>query len=1085
MKKKNPPEFIFLKDEPQTKSEVSYERFYHNSIAPALKKILKDETSPHTIGLFGAWGAGKSTVIEMVKNDSDLDLPVFIFDAWKYQEDTLRRTFLIKLVVYLQNEGYDLPDDILVNLYTSKTMSVAKKQKAQSNVDTRSMVWSFVKKYLPFITTVILLIAATVLVTLYPNNVASHLILQLSTIVSSIAFLAVFGKPVLEGVLKVVVESFFAKQELQTELITEINQEERLNSPEQFEQKFIDILSKVDKKLIIVFDNIDRVQGDVAISMLSTIKTFMYSNGDNKIAFIVPCDPSAIEVQVEKYFYGANGASSDSFGAAEYLRKIFNLIIWIPDFINTDLEQYTKDLISKTGEISKLLNDEDVILVINSAFSRNPREIIQFINNLIAMVISTRGTGVKDIIDADIAYLAKVLIIRQKFPKAYESLKDTWHKPETITNGTDDNSQEFYNFMQRTSRITVDDAEPFIYFKNPADSRGLKNATDIKNALLAGSTTEAIEASRSEPTDTLIEFITDLVSKYSRQENILKNVAVTQFEIISELGIEVDSKRYTNEIAKIIDTELWPEHEDLSLPHVFKLLTSNKINTALRVNLVTRYLGVLGGEGPLSSFNLGIIASLKNNPTVLTKQQKTEFRTILESKYATEEEALAIFDDLKSQDAFITEKLMGSYIASFDFENLATKLSTIEKFKEYVIKHSLIPDVVSSISELLKKDIAATSTYNENKGNVVDAITPLTKTFSQELKNGADYLSEIATNIIKTIPYTSQWEERSDQVIALYWIRGFVNATDKPAVIEAIRSYFQSYTDIAQIQRPLDFWSDESTSRFIKLILTTILPRLSSSNEALRYIYEHAAPDEKLIIVNDLIARVPSDNYYDIDFISSLEKIPERKETLSKLLGKAGRNTYTFKAKYYELIASKLLKSDTVELKTALEQIKALITSNDAAQADIGYEFLNQLMFVQDTDKRRLATDLLTWLREPGRSISHVHRVAFQIINNYYTLLQDTPKNDYIYLLFSLITESQDIQMTQIINNALQVAQPNYKTHHKDFDDLLALMEGWSDTQAKQETYKFLPSLTSGRQNQAEKKFWESFSELYPQEEPS
>ncbi len=398
--KKLPPEFIFLKDEPQTKSEVSYERFYHNSIAPALKKILKDDTSPHTIGLFGAWGAGKSTVIEMVKNDDELDLPVFIFDAWKYQEDTLRRTFLIKLVEYLRNEGYDLPDDILVNLYSSRTLSIAKKHKANTKVSTRSKIWSFVKKYMPFILVVLLLIGASVLVTLYPKNVASQLVLQLSAIVSSIAFLAVFGKPILEGVLKVVVESFFSKQEQQTELVTEINQEDRLNSPEQFEQKFIEILGMVDKKLVIVFDNIDRVQGDVAISMLSTIKTFMYSGGESKIVFIVPCDPTAIEVQVEKYFYGTNGGNSDSFGAAEYLRKIFNLIIWIPDFINTDLEQYTKDLIGKTGEIGKLLDDEDVILVINSAFSRNPREIIQFINNLIAMVISTRGTGVKDIIDA-------------------------------------------------------------------------------------------------------------------------------------------------------------------------------------------------------------------------------------------------------------------------------------------------------------------------------------------------------------------------------------------------------------------------------------------------------------------------------------------------------------------------------------------------------------------------------------------------------------------------------------------------------------------------------------------------------------
>lgn len=1078
--KKTPPDFIFLKDEPQTKSEVSYERFYHNSIAPALKKILLDETSPHTIGLFGAWGSGKSTVVEMVKNDTELDLPVFIFDAWKYQEDTLRRTFLIKLVDFLK-----LDDDILTPLYNSTTNSVTKNDDSTTETEKPwyKKLWGYVKRYALLGTLIVSIICIILLKTIWQHISVAVFLDTVLTFIASVSVLIVLLKPAIEEIVKVAVNSLFSEQVSQTELITKTIQQDRLNSPEQFEAKFIEILEHVDKKMVIVFDNIDRVQGDVAISMLSTIKTFMYSNAKNGLVFIVPCDPTAIEVQVEKYFYGTNGASSDSFGAAEYLRKIFNLIIWIPDFINTDLEQYTKDLIGKTGEISKLLNDEDVILVINSAFSRNPREIIQFINNLIAMVISTRGTGVKEIVDADIAYLAKVLIIRQKFPKGYESLKENWHKPEAISNGTDE-SQEFYNFMQKTSRITVDDAEPFIYFKNPADSRGLKNATEIKNALVAGNTTEAIEASKDEPPDKLVEFITDLTAKYSGQEKILKNVVATQFEIISELGIDVDSKRYTNEVAKTIDTELWPEHEDLSIAHVFSLLINNKINAALRVNLVTRYLGVIGNEGPVSSFTLGIITSLKNNPSVLTKQQKTEFRTIMESKYATEEEALAIFDDLKSQEIFVTEKLIGSYIASFDFENLATKLSTIENFKEYVIKHSLIPDVVSAISELMKKDIAATSTYNENKGKVVDAITLLTKTFSQELKNGADYLSEIATNIIKTIPYTSQWEERSDQVIALYWIRGYVNATDKPAVVEAIRSYFQSYTDIAQIQKPLDFWSEESTSRFIKLILPTILPRMSTSVEVLRYIYEHAASDEKQTIVNDLISRVPSDNYYDIDFISTLDKIPSRKETLSKLLDKAIRNTYTFKAKYFEFIASKLLKSDKSEIKTALDQIIVLITSNDAAQADVGYEFLNQLMFAQDTDKRRLATDLLKWLREPGRSISHVHRVAFQLINSYYSLLQDTPKNDYIYLLFSLLTESQDIQMMQIINNALQTAQPSYKTHHKDFDDLLALMQSWSDTQAKQEIHKFLPTLASGRQSQAEKKYWGSFNALYPQEEP-
>jgi KAP-like P-loop domain-containing protein len=1083
--KKDPPEFTFLKDEPQKKFEASYEGFYHASVAPALKKILKDDSSPHTIGLFGAWGTGKSTVVEMVQNDADFDLPVFIFDAWKYQEDTLRRTFLIKLVDFLRDHKYSIGADILTHLYGSTTDSVTSNGEPSSKDDRQwyKRLLGNTRRFALLGTLAASIIMIVLLKTVWRHFSAAAFLDATLSFIASLSVLVVILKPAVDEIVKTAVRSLFSKQISQTELITKTIQQDRLNSPEQFEAKFIEILNCVDKKMVIVFDNIDRVQGDVAISMLSTIKTFMYSGTGKGLVFLVPCDPTAIEVQVEKYFYGTNHGQTDSFGAAEYLRKVFNLIIWIPDFINTDLDEYTKSLLKGTGEISKQLNNEDVRLVINAAFSRNPREIIQFINNLIAMVISTQGTAVKDIINGNIAYLAKVLIIRQKFPRAYESLKETWNNPEQIINSPDENpNSEFTKFMRKTSRITVDDAEPFIYFKDPVDSRGLSRAIDIKNSLLAANVTEAIEAATGEPQDKLIEFISDLVAKYSGQESVLTNVVNTQFEVVSGLNIEVDSKRYINEIAKTIDAELWPKYEEFSLPHIFGLLTNKKLNSSYRENIIARYIAVLSTEGSITPLQRGIISSFKENASVLTKQQMTEVRSVLESRYGTDEETLAIFDTKESQEALITEKLLDGYIASFDFDNLTTKLATIANFKNYVLQHGLVPDVVSAISELMKKDVAADSRYSANKAKIVEAVSPLTKIFGQEISNGSGYLSEIATSIVKVIPYTSQWEERSDQIIALFWLRNYVNSADKQSVINSINSYFQSFTDISQFQRPLDYWNEESTGRFIRLILPTILPRLATSTDVLRYIYEHAATEEKKTILNDLIDRVPADNYYDIEFIGTLNKLPDRKEIVSKLLEKAGRNTYTFKSKYFDFIAIKMLKSDAAELKLALEQVKALITSNDSSQADVGYAFLNQLQFMQDTDKRRLATDLLTWLREPGRSISSVNRIAFQVINNYYPLLQDTPKNDYIYLLFSLISEVQDVQMVQVITSALQVARPSYKTHSKDFDDLLSRMQGWSGTQAKQEIFNTLPSFGSSRQSKSEREYWDSFKALYPEE---
>ena len=284
-------------------------------------------------------------------------------------------------------------------------------------------------------------------------------------------------------------------------------------------------------------------------------------------------------------------------------------------------------------------------------------------------------------------------------------------------------------------------------------------------------------------------------------------------------------------------------------------------------------------------------------------------------------------------------------------------------------------------------------------------------------------------------------------------------------------------------QRPIGYWNEETRGRLIRLILPTILPRLTTSAEVLRYVYENAAIEEKKTILSDLISRAPADNYYDIDFIGSLDKLPERKNILSMLLDKASRNTYTYKERYFEFIATKMLKSDSAELRSALDQITTLIESNDATQADIGYAFLGHLEHAQDTDKRKLATDLLTWLREPGRTPSAAHRVAFQVINDYYSLLQDTPKNDYTYLLFSLLTETQDAQVLQVALSALNATQPSYKIHSKDFDDLLSRMQTWSDTQAKRDIFGAIQAFAGGRQSQAEKKYWDNFKSLYPEEE--
>lgn len=1079
--------FNFIKDEPKNSKSNGYKGFYHATVAPALREILKDDSSPHTVGLFGAWGTGKSTIIDMVQNDKSLKMPVFLFDAWKYQEDTLRRTFLIKLVEYLRSEGYKLPDDILANLYVSKTSSIARNQKIETHIETRAKIWQLTKKYAPFIILVLLLIGASLLVALYPKSVASQFILQVVSVVSGIVFLGLLGKPLLEGILKVAVESFFSKQEHQTELVTEIQQEERLNSPEQFEQRFVDILSRIDKKLIIVFDNIDRVQGDIAISILSTIKTFMYSGGENKIVFVVPCDPNAIETQVKKYFHGENyeqfETAGDNFEASEYLRKIFNLLLWVPEFINSDLEEYTRMLLKQTGEdMSKLLNDEDVILVINAAFSHNPREIIQFINNLVALIVTVEGTKVKETIHKNIAYLAKVLVLRQKFPEAYERLKVAWYDPENIYTllGDENVKSPLYVFMQNTSRITVDNAEPFIYFKDTSDTRGVKYPAELTTALASASVDDAIELTKSEDHTRLLLFIADQVKRYATQERVLLNVILTQFTVVSTHGIDINNKKYINDLLRYIDTSLWGKYTELPVNSIFALLNNTHLDKNLRVKIVDRYIAALEIDEPIAEVKHQIIDAFRMNPAVLSKAQITKIRGALESRFATDEPTLALFDNLEDQELFISEGLVSQYIGSVDYENISTRLQTLSSYKEFVVKHELLRSLIDIEYALLNREITQVTTYNENKEAIVSSVGTLVDKFKPEINDHPDSLSRLVGELNKVFAGAPQWEQKAKVVNALFWLRESVSDADNTTITNTIQSYFQSWGNLQQLQEPINNWSDDTARTLIKIALPVLLNRLTSDNDVLQYVYSKAANEEKSSIINHVIAQSSLDSPYDINFISQLTELPDRRTNLMNLLEKAGRSSWNRKLPYYSYIAGKI-EADDADLKAmAIEQIKTLIVSGDVQQGEVGLNFLNNLN-LNDSEKRAVPAEVLTWLRDPGRSISSEQRVAFQTVTESYSLLQNTARNDYVFFLFSLLDQSKDNLTVQILVNSLVNIHPKYKDYSKDFDDLLTRLQAWPDTQTKQLIYQELPKLNIGGRSKAEKQYWEAFHALSPE----
>ena len=89
-----PDDEIILNDETDTLKTSGY--------AESLEKVIKNapKNKVFTIGLFGNWGTGKSSIIKTVQNNFETEnkkVKFIKYDAWKYANDSFRRMFLLKV----------------------------------------------------------------------------------------------------------------------------------------------------------------------------------------------------------------------------------------------------------------------------------------------------------------------------------------------------------------------------------------------------------------------------------------------------------------------------------------------------------------------------------------------------------------------------------------------------------------------------------------------------------------------------------------------------------------------------------------------------------------------------------------------------------------------------------------------------------------------------------------------------------------------------------------------------------------------------------------------------------------------------
>lgn len=760
MAKKNnlQPTFNLLEDTPlDYKKESKLIRFGHEEIAKALFSLIKVCNPPTVLGLYGKWGTGKTTIIEIIRGlieDEKSDLKVVYFDVWKHDKDSLRRQFILEAALQIAGKGYR--DSLKKRIELDTTNS------EQSNY---KFHWLRAFLVFAFVFTVVFSFLKV-----FPLQEIQKVLgenVKNEAAAGYAAFLASVLSISLE-LVKTIFGAMFTKKEVSFH-------KQKITNGDEFEHEFKEILKETKSKVLFVFDNLDRVNASNAVTVLATIKSFLEHE---QCVFLVPCDEDSIKRQVEEAYLSNGNADPNEAReyADEFLRKFFSANLYIPLFDGVELDSYTTELLKKT-KITEFKNNSHLVWLITYSFRSNPRQIKQFINSLVAAIQlireRTRSGEVKDkkFSELDIAFIAKILIIKQKFSKDYEELENKLSKNSYSWNDFFSEKQSNKNglreFLEETEYIVPEsrDLQFFITYKQSSDEQILPGWTRYLTAALNRDEESAKKVFTEFEKNSLATF--DTVSSSYIEKNKTNDARITPF--ISTTMSVIDGKELAllPKLSTRICTVLPNKLSSATLkyfPINFARTEAEAIEKQTISNkLMKSYLGLLTNENSSNSLDQeqedSLLLDFSEN-TSFYKPIHKEIEAILITTTHGTYNNLEIFNRHPDSKKLLTIKVLRQFIARLDSKLLDSE-TDLEKNLDLIVANFF--NDRTFLIEFIKKITSFSSLENtvgprKQRTQLLVTCTKLFDMFSEPLHKIDAELKELIKSLVgQLLSWYSQW----------------------------------------------------------------------------------------------------------------------------------------------------------------------------------------------------------------------------------------------------------------------------------------------------------------------------------------
>lgn len=295
---------------------------FYEPYVKLITKITKNKKyNPLTIGIFGLWGAGKSTLLKLIENELEDEKDKIVcvqINAWMFEGYEDAKTALMESLLN------DLNSDKNKNIFQKVEKEIKGLLK---RVDFFKLGKDVLKNGLP--------LAAS----LMSGNPFPML-------------LSIPGDK--EGAVNAISSAVDGIKSVKETYIKD-KTESTIENIRQFRTEFEEMLkiAKVDNVVVLV-DDLDRCTPERIIETLEAIKLFL---SVDRTTFIMAADETVIEYAIKKKYPRLEG--SEVVLSDEYIEKIIQLPIYIPDLSTKDIENYLLLLVAqmymKTDSFSELL----------------------------------------------------------------------------------------------------------------------------------------------------------------------------------------------------------------------------------------------------------------------------------------------------------------------------------------------------------------------------------------------------------------------------------------------------------------------------------------------------------------------------------------------------------------------------------------------------------------------------------------------------------------------------------------------------------------------------------------------------------